>query len=106
MAAVNTIAMAACYSPGPYGEPELPFDLAESREKESMARNAERRKAIAAGGVVSQNSLGFMINGTPVSSPPGAAARPPSAQGPVRVGSSIKTPVKVLDVPAVLLQLP
>jgi S-formylglutathione hydrolase FrmB len=25
--AVNTIAMAACYSPGPDGEPELPFDL-------------------------------------------------------------------------------
>ena len=80
---------------------EVPFDLAESREKESMARNAERRKALAAGGVVSQNSLGFMINGTPVSSTPGAAARPPS-QAPVRVGGSIKTPVKLLDVPAVL----
>ena len=29
MYAVNTIAMAACYSPGPDGEPELPIDLAD-----------------------------------------------------------------------------
>ncbi len=28
-AAVNTIAMAACYSPGPGGEPELPFTMAD-----------------------------------------------------------------------------
>ncbi len=28
-AAVNTIAMAACYSPGPDGEPELPFTVAD-----------------------------------------------------------------------------
>ncbi len=35
-AAVNTIAMAACYSPGPDGEPELPFDLADGALREDV----------------------------------------------------------------------
>jgi hypothetical protein len=36
MAAVNTIAMAACYSPGPDGQPELPFDLADGALREDV----------------------------------------------------------------------
>jgi hypothetical protein len=38
MAAVNTIAMAACYSPGPDGEPELPIDLADGSLREDVWR--------------------------------------------------------------------
>ena len=36
MAAVNTIAMAACYSPGPDGEPELPIDLTDGSLREEV----------------------------------------------------------------------
>ena len=35
-AAVNTIAMAACYSPGPDGEPELPFELGDCSLREDV----------------------------------------------------------------------
>ncbi len=35
-AAVNAIAMAACYSPGPDGEPELPFDLTDCSLREDV----------------------------------------------------------------------
>jgi enterochelin esterase-like enzyme len=35
-AAVNTIAMAACYSPGPDGAPELPFDLADGSLRDDV----------------------------------------------------------------------
>jgi hypothetical protein len=35
-AAVNTIAMAACYSPGPGGEPELPFDMEDGSLREEV----------------------------------------------------------------------
>jgi hypothetical protein len=35
-AAVNTIAMAACYSPGPDGEPELPFAAADGALREDI----------------------------------------------------------------------
>ena len=35
-AAVNTLAMAACYSPGPNGEPELPFDPADGSLREDV----------------------------------------------------------------------
>ena len=35
-AAVNAIAMAACYSPGPEGEPELPFDLGDCSLREDV----------------------------------------------------------------------
>ena len=35
-AAVNTLAMAACYSPGPDGEPELPFDRADGSLREDV----------------------------------------------------------------------
>jgi S-formylglutathione hydrolase FrmB len=38
MAAVNTIAMAACYSPGPDGEPELPIDIADGSLREDVWR--------------------------------------------------------------------
>jgi hypothetical protein len=36
MAAINTVAMAACYSPGPGGEPELPFDMADGSLREDV----------------------------------------------------------------------
>jgi enterochelin esterase-like enzyme len=36
MAAVNTIAMAACYSPGPEGEPVLPIDLADGSLRDDV----------------------------------------------------------------------
>jgi enterochelin esterase-like enzyme len=36
MAAINTIAMAACYSPGPDGEPELPFELLDGTLREDV----------------------------------------------------------------------
>ena len=36
MAAVNTIAMAACYSPGPGGEPELPIDMADGSLRDDV----------------------------------------------------------------------
>lgn len=35
-ATVNAIAMAACYSPGPEGEPELPFDLLDGSLREDV----------------------------------------------------------------------
>ena len=35
-AAVNAIAMAACYSPGPDGEPELPFAEADGSVREDV----------------------------------------------------------------------
>lgn len=35
-ATVNAIAMAACYSPGPDGEPELPFELADCAPREQV----------------------------------------------------------------------
>jgi S-formylglutathione hydrolase FrmB len=36
MATINTIAMAACYSPGPDGEPELPIDLADGSLRDDV----------------------------------------------------------------------
>jgi S-formylglutathione hydrolase FrmB len=36
MAAVNTIAMAACYSPAPDGEPEIPIDLADGSLRQDV----------------------------------------------------------------------
>jgi hypothetical protein len=36
MAAINTIAMAACYSPGPHGAPELPIDMADGSLREDV----------------------------------------------------------------------
>jgi enterochelin esterase-like enzyme len=38
MAAINTIAMAACYSPGAGGEPELPFELVDGTLREDVWR--------------------------------------------------------------------
>ena len=85
----------------------ISFAQGEALAVGNATRLAEQR-ANRTPGMASSGSVTFMVNGVPASGTSGSPTSPPAPNAPVRVGGTIKTPLKIHDaapvIPPVALQ--